>query len=1046
MRGVCLTILLLLAEVSLSAAEGVDFFEKKIRPVLVNHCYKCHSAKAEAKGKLKGGLRLDLRDAIRAKGDSGKNAVVPGDPQKSQLLNAISYLDAELQMPPKNRLPQSVVSDFRIWIEMGAPDPRDGKSNLKEEATIDFEQARQFWSFKPVKKPPLPSVNDESWVKNPLDRFILAKIEKVGLAPAPAGDRRMLIRRATYDLTGLPPTVEEIKDFLSDKSPNAFAKVINRLLASPCYGEKWGRHWLDVARYADSNGLDENLVYINAFRYRNWVIDAFNSDLPYDQFVQQQIAGDLLPAAKGESLSKQHARAVATGFFCVGPKMLAEDDSRKMQMDIIDEQIDTLGRAFMGMTIGCARCHDHKFDPIPTRDYYALAGIFKSTKTMENHKVVAVWHEREINTPKQQKQLDENSRKQKAKQQAIDRLIQEGAAKAQKEGRKRAADYLIAAVLDLIHQNLVDQVAENKVDGARVIEAEKYTRGTKAVAELTGYGEGIGILGSHGPARAEYDISLEEAGAYMLRVRYAAEDARPSKLFLNGMLLKQDFAGKQTGTWYPDSQTYFSEGIYIFRSGKNTLILDCSTPFPHIDKLMLVPIDRTRSLVKLLPTDAGDLRDQYKRQWAAYLKKVASDPKSPFFEWHNILKDSSAAKAKNLIEKFRKQFSEATQGSELYQILNDPKGPFAASAKPEQLLGKNETAKLGELRAALKKLEADKPKVAKAMAITEGKPENLKVHVRGNYLHLGENTPRGFLRVTNIDSTKIPEKSSGRLELARWMTESKHPLTARVMANRIWLWHFGDGLVRSPDNFGKLGQPPTHPELLDWLASFFVENGWSINKMHQMIMLSATYQMSSQFDAKAAAIDPENKFWWRFNRRRLLAEEIRDSVLEIDGTLEHGVQQQLMTYKPREYVTGSGKKNASFDFKCRSVYVPVIRSSLYPVMTAFDFGDPSVTQGQRSSTTVAPQALFMMNDKMVHDASQRLAKTANKEKDLPSAITHLYQAVLKRGPTEMEQRNARAFISKLHDQVPSESDKRDQQALEGLARVLIASNEFIFVD
>ena len=1024
------------------AADGLDFFEKKIRPVLVERCYKCHSDSAEAKGKLKGGLRLDLRAAIRRKGDSGGAGVVPGNPKASQLLNAISYLDAELQMPPKNRLPKRVVDDFREWIKMGAPDPRDGKAVAKEQTTIDFTKAREFWSFQPIVKPRLPAVKNKAWVKSPLDQFILAQLEKSGFAPAPQADLLTLIRRATYDLTGLPPTTGEIETFLADKSPDAFAKLIDRLLASPRYGEKWGRHWLDVARYADSNGLDENLAYINAFRYRNWVINAFNRDLPYDEFVRQQIAGDLMPLAKGETEADRHARAVATGFFCVGPKMLAEDDPRKMQMDIIDEQLDTLGRAFMGMTIGCARCHDHKFDPIPTLDYYALAGIFKSTKTMENHKVVAVWHEREINTPEMQTKLDEFAKVQKTQQTAIDNLIADGATQARAGAHSRAADYLLAATIELIHEKLAADAGKGKTDGARVIEAEKFTRGTKAAVDLKGYGKGIGILGSHGPANVEYDITLKEPGAYLLRVRYAAKDARPSKLLLNGALLKNDFAGKTTGTWYPDTQHYFDEGIHTLKAGVNTLKLDCPTPFPHIDKFMLVPVRQTAGLVALRE---NSLRVQYIKQWVKYLKKTAANADSPLAEWHALAKKPDATKAKSSLETFRKKLANAKKDSPLGKILHDPKGPFATAGKPEQFLSSTEAAKLAKLRADFKKLEATKPKPARAMTLTESKPENLKVHLRGDYLKLGEAAPRGFLRVAGDALAVIAPKASGRLELARWMTRPEHPLTARVMANRIWLWHFGQGIVRSPDNFGKLGQRPTHPALLDWLATQFITQGWSIKKMHRLIMLSATYQMSSQLNKTAAAKDPANKLWWRFNRRRLLAEEIRDTLLAIDGTLEHGMQQQLMPHKPREYVTATGFKNVNFDFKCRSVYVPVIRSAVYPVMSAFDFGDPAIIQGQRASTVVAPQALFMMNDELVLNASQRLAARAIKAEP-PQRVQQLYKNILRRPPTAPEQKRALNFIQRLHDRLPSDTKNRDQRALQALARVLFASNEFMFVD
>ena len=1035
----------------MAADDGIAFFEKKIRPVLVEHCYRCHSAEAAALGKLKGGLRLDLREAIRAKGDSGKLGVVPGKPGESQVLHALEYLDAELQMPPKNRLPKSVVNDFRAWIQMGAPDPRDGRAVAAKETTIDFTKARDFWSFKKLAAPKLPAVKNEAWIKSPLDRFALARLEAAGFRPAPRAEWRTLIRRATYDLTGLPPPEKEIADFekATRRNPDAaFSNLIDRLLASPRYGEKWGRHWLDVARYADSNGLDENLAYINAFRYRNWIIEAFNRDLPYDAFVRQQIAGDLIPAKPGEPASAAHARAVATGFFCVGPKMLAEDDPRKMQMDIIDEQLDTLGRAFMGMTIGCARCHDHKFDPIPTRDYYALASIFKSTKTMENHKVVAVWHEREVNTPEQQAALEAYTKKYGVQKAAIDKLIADGKVAALRQARENAADYLLAATIELIHEQLAADAAQGKAEGARVIEAEKFTRGTKAVVDLKGYGKGIGILGSHGPANVEYDITLKEAGAYLLRIRYAAQSARPSKLFINGALAREGVAGQTTGTWYPDSQRYFDEGIHTLRAGVNTLKLDCPTPFPHIDKLMLVPVRQTRPLIALLPAEG--LRAQFTEQWRAWLKQTADEAKSPFAEWHKLAAKPDAEQAKTLLETFRRKFAEAKEGDALHKLLTAPKGPLKSDGPAERFLTAAETTKLGELRAALKKLEAAKPQPAKAMTLTEGKPEDLKVHVRGNYLHHGEPAPRGFLRVASIGPAVIPPKASGRLELAHWLTRPDHPLTARVMANRVWLWHFGEGLVRTPDNFGELGQRPTHPALLDWLATRFIADGWSLKKLHRTIMLSATYQMashipeSSTFNAQIQK-DPANKLWWRFNRRRLLAEEIRDTLLDIEGTLEHGMQQQLMTHKPREYVTGTGFKNVNFNFKCRSVYVPVIRSAVYPMMTAFDFGDPAVIQGQRASTTAAPQALFMMNDDLVLNASRTLAKQTLASEPA-QRIPMLYQKILLRPPTAGEQSRARTYVRRFTDQLPTDTKGREHRAWQSLARVLIASNEFMFID
>ncbi len=525
--------------------DGLDFFEKKIRPVLVENCYKCHSAEAEKNGKLEGKLRLDLREGVRGRGESGLVALIPGKPDESNLYRAVTYLDSELVMPPKSRLAKSVVADFKQWIEMGAPDPRRGTLAKAESNEIDFEQARKFWSFRKPSEPALPNVNDSAWPREDLDCFILSQLEENGLRHATPADRRTLIRRATYDLTGLPPTVAEIEAFLADKSPNAFSKTVERLLASPHYGEKWGRHWLDVARYADSNGLDENLAYVNAFRYRNYVINSFNEDKPYNRFVQEQIAGDLLPLSKNESDELRHSQVIATGFLSVGAKMLAEDDGRKMEMDIIDEQLDTLGRAFMGMTIGCARCHDHKFDPIPTRDYYSLAGIFKSTHTMDNHKVVAQWHEVELGSADLRAKRELVDKEVKKQKQTIESLKSKSAKSITTQARSVAADYLIGALVKLRKEARIqftlkelEEQPKEKTEGMLLIEAENFTRGN-GLKTFDGYGKGIGVLLSSGPTQVEFDLPIEKAGKYSLHLRYAAADTRPAKLSINNKLINE---------------------------------------------------------------------------------------------------------------------------------------------------------------------------------------------------------------------------------------------------------------------------------------------------------------------------------------------------------------------------------------------------------------------------------------------------------------------------------------------------------------------------
>lgn len=1028
--------------VNMAADENIDFFEKKIRPVLINHCYKCHSAEAEQKGKLKGKLRLDLREAIRSRGESGLKAVVPGKPDESNLYRAITYLDPELVMPPKTRLDKGVVKDFKRWIEMEAPDPRDGRLAKENAKQINFDEARKFWSFRKPNEPALPAVQQSSWPREDLDLFILAQLEASQLRPASATPKRTLIRRATYDLTGLPPTMEEVSAFLADKSPDAFRKVVDRLLASPHYGEKWGRHWLDVARYADSNGLDENLAYINAFRYRNYVINAFNKDKPYDQFVREQIAGDLLKPSRNEPETIRHARHIATGFLSVGAKMLAEDDGRKMEMDIIDEQLDTLGRAFMGMTLGCARCHDHKFDPIPTRDYYALAGIFKSTHTMDNHKVVAQWHEIEIGTASLRTKQAEVDKVAKEQKQTIERFKNKASKSVIDQARNHAADYLIKALIQSRANNRIEHFIKqekNRPDFV-LIEAETFNRGN-GLRSSEGYGEGIGILISSGPTKVEYDVNIAKTDIYTLHMRYAAQQSRPGELIVNDKLINEKSVGNVTGTWYPDSQKWHLEGTFPLNAGNNILKFEWSTPTPHIDKLLLMP---TKEQLDGEPFKSSHLQATFIKQWMEALKQASKDTISPLQEWSVFLDNPVKPVDKVAIDNIRRRFSETAEGDPLHQLLHKKDGPFKTPNEVEKLFTEAEQERLKQLQKELEKIEKRRPKTPKAMAVREGKVQDLKVHLRGDYMTQGELVPRGYLQViANKLEPSPPKEESGRAGFANWLTVD-NPLTARVMVNRIWLWHFGQGIVRTPDNFGMLGMRPTHPKLLDWLALRFVENDWSIKQMHRIIMNSAAYRMSTQFNEKALAMDPDNNLWWRFNRRRLQAEEVRDSLLVVGDSIEWGMKDQLMKYNPRQYV--SQNDHPYFFGSSRSVYLPVIRSGTFDVLQAFDFGDPAVIQGQRSSTVGAAQALFMMNHELVTKASERLAKRADGNPNLLGAAHQLYADTLRREPIEKETLRAVQFVKQALSREKTDPAKAAEIAWQSLARVLISSNEFMYLD
>jgi len=803
-----------------SDAAGVAFFESKVRPLLVEQCFKCHSLNQK---KHKGGLEVDSLAALLKGGESGP-ALVPGNPEKSRIIEAVKYTNSDMQMPPKSRLSEAQVADLVQWVRIGAPWPAGAPAGTSV-AQADPEKMKRMldhWAFKKVQAQTPPKTANTAWPKSPLDSFILAKLEDGKIEPAPFADKRTLIRRATFDLTGLPPTPDEVAAFLKDESPDAFAKRVDRLLASPHYGEHWGRHWLDVARYADSNGMDENHAYGNAFRYRDYVVAALNADKPYDQFVREQIAGDLLPAEGNSAETVQ--RQIATGFLALGPKVLAEPDPMKMEMDIIDEQLDTLGRSFMGLTLGCARCHDHKFDPMPTADYYSLAAILKCTKTMENFKKVARWYERPLGT-------------------------------AQEIAAREALD--------------------------KAIKAKK--------------GE-----------------------------------------------------------------------IDKFIKSSNEQVLDAL----HV--------------------------------------KVG-------------------------------------------------RGPVALPKKPESNYTPENTAKLRVLREEMGALEKSRVPVLEAMGATEGTISNtIRINIRGNPQVLGAEVPRRFPRVFAGENQRpIEGKISGRLQLAQWLTAPDHPLTARVMSNRIWRWHFGKGIVGSPDNFGLIGETPSHPELLDWLSTQFVENGWSIKKMHRLIMLSSTYQMSFARNEKAETVDPENRLHWRFDRRRLQAEMLRDSFLSISGALDGAIGGTVFDNKNRDYVKEEPASGGKwYDHTRRSIYIPVIRNSVYDVLQAFDFPDPNVMNGDRNSTTVAPQALFMMNGKLLLDQASKMAQSLLKRKEFDAAarVTAAYELALSRPPSQSEITRALAFVQRYSDELskkPAQGENKtplEVRAWQGLCQVLLASNEFVYID
>ena len=720
-------------------AGQLEFFENKVRPLLADKCYRCHSAKAEEKGKLKAGLHLDSLSGLLKGGDSG-SALTPGDPAKSFLVEAVNYRNEDMEMPPKGKLNDAQIKILTDWVQMGAPWPGADTATAidqnKPEQAYDWDRfRREHWSFKAMVKADPPNVTDASWPRSPIDHFTLAKLEAAGLQPNDAAEKRTLIRRAYLDLIGLPPTTEQVKAFLNDSESNAFAKVVDGLLSSEHYGERWARHWLDVARYSDGlGGFGDNKALPDAWRYRDWVVNALNTDMPYDEFVARQIAGDVL---------EKDPDPIATGFFVVGPSYTSDggDPEAKAQAEAetLSDRVDTFSRAFLGLTAACARCHDHKFDPITTQDYYAIAGIFKNTRNGEHP------------------------------------LVPQAVVDAFTKGQEAIRD----------QNNAVNRFLDDETKRLKV-------------------------------KRNEVEKLLEEG---------------PKKKVV-------------------------------------------------------------------------EMRTELER-----LKKAA--PKK--YEFAHVLQDA----------------------------------------------GKND----------------------------------MHVALRGDLRKKGELVPRRFIQILAGETPPLYTHGSGRRELAQSVTAPDNPLTARVIVNRVWHWHFGKALVRTPSNFGILGEEPTHPQLLDWLATDFIEHGWSLKRLHRQIMLTSTWQMSSRFEKEKFAIDGDNKLLWRMNSRRLEAEIWRDSLLAVTGELD-----RTIGGKPDREILQS---------KRRTLYATISRTGdkfeSDAFLRLFDFPAAVSTSASRPTSTVPQQYLFMLNSPFMTERAKTLGNHfQGLQESQQDRINKAYQQLYSRSPDPAE--------------------------------------------
>jgi hypothetical protein len=962
---IAVAVLVALATSPLRAAEPVDaeFFEKKVRPLLLANCVSCHGP-----DKQKGGLRLDSRTAVLKGGDTGP-AVSAADPAKSLLTRLIRY-DGDIKMPPKGRLADADIATLTAWVNGGAPWPETGSAAQAAAQKFDLAaRAKAHWSFQPINRPPIPGTG------HPVDAFLLEKLRAAGLTFAPPADSRVLLRRVYFDLIGLPPTPEEIDAFLKDTSPGAYEKVVEKLLASPHYGERWGRHWLDLVRYAETHGHEFDFEIPDAWRYRDYVIRAFNADLPYDRFLTEHIAGDLLSDPRRNPADGLNESLTATGFWHFHEALHSPVDVRKDQADRIDNMIDVFGKSVLGLTLACARCHDHKFDPIATKDYYALFGVLASSRYqrafIDDDSATA-------------KVLDEL----KAARGELDRLLANPERERREEAPARTAWRAAASPFERFDG-----------DWRSRWDATGLPFRPEAGAGFPHSGRESGKLAG---ALRSPTFTIDKP---YLAARLAGRDAK-ARLVVNGLQLIQ-------------------APIYG----------GLAQPVNHGEDLRWVVFDL--------------------KMWkghTAYLELLDDGP--------------------GYVAVTEVWFADSPPPAEKGERV----APVPSAELPPVFRDNPEAKKHAE---RVRELEAKIPAPRRAVAMRDGTGMNERVFIRGNHKSLGVEAPRGFPEAFGTPPFAGP--GSGRLELARAVTDPRNPLVARVMVNRIWKHHFGEGIVRSPDDFGYQGQPPTHPELLDWLACEFmspasrasrgtgatanppvnknnppVHTGgstgpWSIKQMHRLMVTSAAYRQASratpEVAARAITADPLNKLLHRQIVRRLEAEAIRDAILLASGRLDRtaggpGVLPHLTEHQVGRGRPASGPLDGNGR---RSVYLQVRRNFLNPMFTAFDYPTPFTTIGRRSVSNVPAQALAMLNNPFVLQQAELWARRVLATPDQTAAerVRGMYESAFARPPTADELEAATAFVA---GQSADYGKPDHPKAWADLAHVLFNAKEFIFVE
>jgi cytochrome c553 len=905
-------------------SEDVAFFEKQIRPLLVAHCYECHSASA----KIKGGLALDTKEGWEKGGDAGP-AIIPGKPEESLFIKAIQWTDLDLQMPPKKRLAKSEQDLLAEWIRRGAPDPRKGiaAANPAASTGMSLADGKKFWSYAPLRSVTPPALNS-AWTKTPVDQFILADLNKQGLKPSAVASNEALLRRLSFILTGLPPSLQDVQTALS-LTPETFqpfyVQKMDTYLSSSAFAERWASHWLDLTRFAESSGGGRTLLFKDAWRFRDYIITSLHQNRPLNTLIREQIAGDLLPAA---SLEEKSRNAVATAFLALGPTIYEEQDKQRLRFDVIDEQIDTIGKAFLGQTLGCARCHDHKFDPVSQADYYALAGIFASTRTLSNYTDNVVgWMTHSLAESPEQEQsyaeiavkLNEGETRLKAAKNELAKAEDTASGLVKKSGEPLPLTGLKGVVID-------DTMAEKQGDWKQ----------SKFSPFYFGQGYVHDASSGRGTKSLIFTPDLPKAGSYEVRLAYPALEGRAKKVPIHLFHAMGDVTVHVDQTKPPDQEGRFvSLGTYTFEAGKSAYVIISNE---GADGYVVA------DLIQFLPT--GEISET----------KEPQPDKESFQSLHE----------------------------EIEQLQTQIKAWKATLASRPQTMAVREEDTIGDT----------------------------EIRIRGEVNHRGAKVPRGYLSVISIPSIPAPAKESGRREFANWLVSDANPLTARVMANRIWAWVFGQGLVRTVDQFSTTGEAPSHPELLDYLARRLQEQNWNLRAMIRELLLSQTWQQSVSRNPQ----DLDNRWLSHAHSRRLDAEQLRDSMLVVSGNLDPKVGgpniKGAAAFAPESAEASGIEFGYQFTDLRRSVYTPAFRNNRMEIFALFDFNDINTSQGKRESSTVAPQAHYFLNHPFVIDQAKAAAmKFSTLESSDTGRLDQLYLQALGRLPYAKERSACLTFLN-----------------------------------